>query len=219
LEHEIYDEAIDELVGGCFASLFYKAENSPLQIALYIEHLARITILKTCTEQLLSKHKNVFGLDNFLESLEYLSIPQTIKSGLEKIVTDPYFHRYPVFWQFFTYVMGGFILTDLKDKEYQYISENTGIPIEEIPNAFESFNKLFPKGEGWFFTIPKSNIEWHRFFPVALSGIGANHRRYLYLKDYPEDKQTYEELSKLANGSKTKSDLIKWNNLAYEIIK
>jgi hypothetical protein len=199
--------------------LFYKAENNPLQISLYIEHLARLTILKSCTEQLLREHKDVFGLDSFMESLDYLSIPQTIKSGLETIVTDSYFHRYPVFWQFFTYVMGGFILTDLKEVEYQYISENTGIPIEEIPNAFASFNKLFPKSGGWMFKMPKSNIEWHRFFPIALSGIGANHRRFLHLKGKVENEQTYEELAKLINGSMTMADLIKWNNLGYQIIK
>lgn len=219
LEYGDYDDDIEELSGDCFKALFYKAENSPLQIALYIEHLARLTILKSCTEQLLRKHKDVFGLDNFMESIDYLSIPQTIKSGLQMIVTDPYFHRYPVFWQFFTYVMGGFILTDLKDKEYEYISQNTGIPVDEIPNAFDSFNKLFPKAGGWIFNMPKSNIEWHRFFPIALSGIGANHRRFLYLGDKPKEEQTYEELSKLVSGQMTMADIIKWNNLGYEIIK
>ena len=219
LENGEYDDEVTELSQDCFKTLFYKGENSPLQIALYIEHLARLTILKTCTEQLLREHKDVFGLDSFMESIDYLSIPQTIKSGLESIVTDEYFHRYPIFWQFFTYVMGGFILTDLEEEEFQYISDNTGIPVKEIPNAFESFNKLFPKSGGWMFEMPKSNIRWHRFFPIALSGAGANHRRFLHIKDKKEEEQTYEELSKLLSGAKTMSDLIKWNNLGYQILK
>lgn len=219
LESGEYDEDVEELSNDCFKSLFYKAENSPLQIALYIEHMARLTILKSCTEHLLRNHKETFWEDKFSESLDYLSIPQTIKNGLEVLVKEPFFHRYPVFWQFFTYVMGGFILTDLRDKEYAYISENTGIPVEEIPNAFESFNKLFPKPGGWMFTMPRSNIEWHRFFPIPFSGVGANHRRFIHLHEFPEENKTYEELSKLINGQKTMADIIKWNNLGYEILK
>ena len=219
LESGKYDEEIEELSGECFKSLFYKAENSPLQIALYIEHMARLTILKSCTEHLLRNHKENFWEDKFSESLDYLSIPQTIKNGLEVLVKEPFFHRYPVFWQFFTYVMGGFILTDLRDEEYAYISENTGIPVEEIPNAFDSFNKLFPKPGGWMFTMPRSNIEWHRFFPIPFSGVGANHRRFIHLKEFDEKNKTYEELAKKVNGQKTMADIVKWNNLGYEILK
>ncbi len=219
LESGEYDDEIEELSSDCFKSLFYKAENFPLQIALYIEHMARLTILKVCTEHLLRNHKETFWEDKFSESLDYLSIPQTIKSGLEVLVKEPYFHRYPVFWQFFTYVMGGFILTDLRDEEYNYISENTGIPVEEIPNAFDSFNKLFPKPSGWMFTMPRSNIQWHRFFPIAFSGVGANHRRFIHLKEFDEDNKTYEELANLIDGQKTMADLIKWNKLGYEILK
>jgi len=218
LENGVYSDEIEKLSKNGFGSLFYNAEDSPLHIALYIEHLARLTILKSCTEQLLREHKDVFGLDHFMESIDYLCIPRTIKTGLEQIVTDRYFHRYPIFWQFFTYVMGGFILTDLQQEEYQYISDNTGIPVTEIPNAFDSFNKLFPKAEGWMYKIPNSNIKWHLFFPVALSGVGANHRRFLHVKAEKEEDQTYEELEKMINGNRTISDLAKWNNLGHRIL-
>ena len=114
--------------------------------------------------------------------------------------------------------MGGFILIDFKNEEYKYLSENTGIPIEEIPNAFECFNKLFPKREGWSFNIPNSNIIWHRFFPISLSGVGSNHRRFIHLAHLNEKDRTFEELSKLINGDRTMSDLIKWNNLGYDIL-
>ncbi len=214
-----YDDNIEIMVGDCYARTFYKAENSPLQISLYVEHIARVTILKSCIEYLIRNHKESFGEDKFIESIDYLSIPQTIKTGLDELVKEPYFHKYPIFWQFFTYVMGGFILTDLKQEEYEYISKNTGIPIDEIPNAFNSYNKLFPKDEGWMYQLPKSNIEWHRFFSLPFCGIGANHRRSIHLEHLEESEQTFEELEKLVGGSKTMTDLIKWNNLGYDIIK
>lgn len=219
LEKGVYSDDIEELSRSGFSKLFYKAENSPLQISLYIEHIARVTILKSCTEHLIKNHKESFGEENFIESIDYLSIPGTIKKGLDELVKEPYFHRYPVFWQFFTYVMGGFILTDLREKEYKYISENTGIPVEYIPDAFESYNKLFPKKSGWMYNLPKSNIEWHRFFSIPFCGIGANHRRFLHLSHLEEKEQTYDNLKELINGDKTMSDLSKWNNLGYEILK
>lgn len=219
LENGKYRNDVEELSGDGFTTLFYKTEDSPLQIALYIEHIARITILKACTEHLLRTHREAFGKEKFSEKIDYLNLPQTIKNGLEELVKEPYFHRYPIFWQFFTYVMGGFILTDLRNTEYKYISDNTGIPIEEIPRAFESYNKLFPKDEGWMYKLPKSNIEWHRFFSIPFCGIGANHRRFLHLSHLPEENQTYDELGKLVSGDKTLADLSKWNNLGYEILK
>jgi hypothetical protein len=199
--------------------VFYNVEDSELHIGLYIEHLARLTILKTCTEQLLRKHSDSFKEETFEESLEYLNLPQTIQRGLVKLVKEPYFHRYPIFWQFFTYIMGGFILLDHKEKEFEYISQNTEIPIEEIPSAFDSFNKLFPRQDGWMAKIPNSNIELHRFFPLPFCGIGANHRRSLHLSHLPEEEQTYNELSKTLTGDKTFNDLIKWNSLGYRILK
>jgi len=214
-----YNDKATYLSNNCYKSVFYNAEDSELHIALYIEHLARLTILKTCTEQLLRKHCAEFNDETFEESLEYLNLPQTIQRGLVKLVKEPYFHRYPVFWQFFTYVMGGFILLDHKEKEFEYISKNTEIPVEEIPRAFESFNVLFPKLDGWMAKIPNSNIEMHRFFPLPFCGLGANHRRSLHLSHLPEDEQTYEELSKILTGDKTYNDLIKWNNLGYRILK
>lgn len=219
LENGEYNEDVEELTKGGFADTFYKASNSPLQISLYIEHIARITILKSCAEHLIKNHQDSFGEETFLESIDYLSIPNTIKNGLDELVKEPYFHRYPVFWQFFTYVMGGFILTDLREVEYQYIADNTGIPVEHIPNSFESYNKLFPKNSGWMFKLPKSNIEFHRFFSLPFSGVGANHRRFLHLPHLDEKEQTYKELEKIISGDKTMSDLSKWNNLGYEILK
>lgn len=141
-------------------------------------------------------------------------MPDTIKSGLNSIFQDQYFYLYPRFWQFFTYVFGGFILTDIKDKEYEVLSNRTGIPISEIPRAFDACNKLFPRHDGWFFKFPTSEIEWHNFFPISFSGIGANYRRMIYSSD-----GTYESLEKKLTGQMTMNDLTKWNNLSYKILK
>lgn len=209
-----FDNDKSELGSSCYSDTFYQAKEGILQIALYVEHLARVTILKCVIEHLVEKLRGNYDEKDFFAELEYLILPQTIKDGLELIVNDEYFHLYPRFWQFFTYVLGGFILTDLKVKEYKLISDKTGIPVAEIPNAFDSFNKLFPSNGGWTFKLPNSKIEWHHFFPIAFSGVGANYRRMRYTDD-----ETYDKLSELLTKDMTMRDLTKWNNLGYRMLK
>lgn len=212
-----YDEDATVLLSDCFRKLFYECENNIMQVSLYVEHMARITILKSCIEYLINHHSSDFKSIDFRSRVAYMTLPSNIQNGLAKIVKEPFFHRYPVFWQFFTYVMGGFILTDLEEAEYRYISENTGIPVDEIPNAFDSYNKLFPANDGtWLHNLPYSNIVMHRFFPPSFCGVGANHRLELH---FNESGKTYDDLEKLVSGRNTMKDLIKWNNLGYEVLK
>jgi hypothetical protein len=211
---DFYDEDVTELSRKCYEDTFYKANDSILQVSLYVEHLARVTILKCAIEHLIDKLQGNYKETDLSDQLNYLTLPNTIKAGLNEIIKDKYFYLYPRFWQFFTYVFGGFILTDLKEKEYDLLSRKTGIPIDEIPNAFNSFEKLFPRNNGWFFKFPHSAIEWHSFFPISFSGIGANYRRMTYTKD-----ETYDSLYKMLSQDKTIADLSKWNNLAFDILK
>lgn len=209
-----FDDEVSELGDSCYSDTFYQAKEGILQITLYVEHIARVTILKCVIELLIEKLRGNYDETDFLTELEYLILPNTIREGLELIIKDKYFHLYPRFWQFFTYVMGGFILTDLREKEYELISDRTGIPVKEIPNAFDSFNKLFPRKGGWLFKFPNSEIEWHQFFPIAFSGICANYRRMKYTDD-----ESYNKLFEMISKNMTMSDLSKWNNLGYRMLK
>jgi len=208
------DDDITDLSSKCYSETFYKAENNILHVSLYVEHLARVTILKCAIEHLIDRLKGNYDTKDISNQLEYLTLPNTIKTGLTEITKDKYFYLYPRFWQFFTYVFGGFILTDIEEKEYELLSKKTGLPVDEIPNAFDAFNKLFPRDVGWFFKFPKSSIIWHSLFPISFCGLGANYRRLVYTED-----KDYDNLYKLLSKDKTPFDLSKWNNLAYEILK
>ncbi len=208
------DEDITELTSKCYKETFYKAENNILHVSLYVEHLARVTILKCAIEHLIDRLKGNYDSKDIFNQLEYLKLPNTIKTGLSEITKDKYFYLYPRFWQFFTYVFGGFILTDIEEKEFELLSNKTGIPVNQVPNAFDAFNKLFPRDGGWFFKFPKSSIKWHSLFPISFCGLGANYRKLVYADD-----KEYDNLYKLLSNDKTPYDLSKWNNLAYEILK
>jgi hypothetical protein len=108
---------------------------------------------------------------------------------------------------------GGFILNDYREKEYEILSQKSSIPAEEIPNALESYQILFPRDDGWFKDLsPNSNIELMKMFPVPFMGIGANYRRLLYT-----DAKKFEDLK--LTGIHTLNDLIKWNNLTVKVLK
>ena len=57
---------------------------------------------------------------------------------------------FPLFWQVFLWSWGGFLLTDCVDEQYEKLSQETGVPIAEIPLALQAFDKLFPTPGGWF---------------------------------------------------------------------
>lgn len=102
---------------------------------------------------------------------------------------------------------------DYEARDYKTLSIKSGIPEEEIPNAFESYEILFPQDKGWFVDLPTSysNIRIMKMFPVPFMGIGANYRRLLY-----SESGEFEDLK--LTGKHTRNDLIKWNNLTVEVL-
>ncbi|MBQ8298382.1 MAG: hypothetical protein IJX99_00650 [Clostridia bacterium] len=196
-----------------FEKIFYKAQaKSVLYVALYAELLARLTILKSCIEDIL-----IGPTTDFSERIQHFILPENIKNALREFLNEPYSYLYPYFWQVFIYLFGGFILNDKKDEEYKLLSSTTKIPINEIPNAFKAFDKLFPLGENksWFIQQPYTQITVMQFFPLPLSGIGANFRRIIYKNDLDA---SYENLSKQLSKGHSIDDIIKWNNLAYAFL-
>ena len=197
-----------------YRSIFYDCTNTSLQVSLYVEHMARLTLIKTCVEYMITcSNRNESAIIRWLEMSD---LPKNIQNAVIEIRREPYFHCYPVFWQFFTHVMGGFILLDKLDLEYAYISKQVGIPIEYIDQAFSSYDKLFPVRDSWMKKPTNSSIRVLSFFPPLFQGIGANHRRSMYLN--MKEESPISLLSEQLSKDKTMSDLIKWNNLAYAVL-
>ncbi|MFH2070977.1 MAG: hypothetical protein ABIJ11_07240 [Elusimicrobiota bacterium] len=214
-----FDDEIDVLPKELYEETYYSCMYNDIQISTFIEHRTRLAILKNAIDYKLYK---MVGDKNRTQDfyIKFLGVklpssgflPNSFMSGLEKISKDKFFHKYSIFWQWFMWMFGGFILEDYKNKDFEILSEKTGIPIDEIPNALDSYQKLFPQDDGWFIDLfPNSNIKIMKMFPVPFMGIGANYRRELYT----ESKQ-YKDLK--LRGDHTLSDLIKWNNLTIEVL-
>ena len=215
-----FDNEYDEVPKKIYDDTYYNCSYNDIQISTFIEHRARLAILKNAIDYKLYKdagdlsktentYEKILGFN--ISSLDLL--PSSFKEGLNKISKHKYFHKYPVFWQWFMWVFGGFILKDYEDKEYEALSRKTGIPIEEIPNALEAYQILFPRDDGWFIDLsPNSNIKMMKMFPVPFMGIGAFYRKLIYTKSR---KLKHLNLS----GIYTLQNLIKWYNLTKKVLQ
>jgi hypothetical protein len=225
--HEMNDESFDdeyeELPSDIYRKTFYYCEDNDIQISTFIEHRARLAIFKNGIDYLLYKvagdskrardSLTLRSGDRVFKISKLSMLPSSFCSGLEKISKHKYFYCYPIFWQWFLWLFGGFILKDKEAEEYKILSSKTGIPVEEIPNAFESYELLFPRNGGWFIDLPSdSNIRMMHMFPVPFMGIGANYRRLIYTENCK-----FGELD--LSGQYTLSDLLKWNNLVVDVLK
>ena len=212
-----FDGEYDALPRQIYKDTYYDCSYNDIQISTFIEHRARLAILKNAIDYKLYKDA---GIENKTENVKILGditlmdfLPSSFKKGLDVISKHRYFHKYPIFWQWFMWLFGGFILKDYEEKEYEVLSQKTGIPTEEIPNALEAYQILFPRDDGWFMDLsPNSNIEMMKMFPVPFTGVGANYRRLLYT-----ESGKFEDLN--LTGMHTLNDLIKWNNLTVEVLK
>ena len=219
-----FNEDCKEIPSGVYKDTFYVCKYTDIQISTFVEHRARMAILKNAIDYLIYSE---IGITDKIEDKVYVTckgpdfiysktlfdtLPSSFQKGLEKISTHDFYHRYPVFWQWFTWVFGGFILKDYKSEDFNLLSQKTGIPIEEIPNALESYQLLFPIQDGWFKELINSNIIVMKMFPIPFMGIGANYRKFNYSPNgaYPELK---------LQGIHTLNDLVKWNNLTVKVLK
>jgi len=179
---------------------YYKCEFTPIQISTFVEHKARLMVLKSAVDYILyGKHgllkkieSRKFSVDIKGFKLDFDTwelIPESFRKALDKISDDEYLHKYPVFWQWFLWIFGGFIIKSAKDLEFELLSEKTGIPIDEIPRALEVYKLLFPLNDGgsWFLRVPgysSGNISLLKFSSVPFMGLGAFYRVYSYLGDF-----------------------------------
>jgi len=224
LAHELAEEDFDDdhttIPKKVFEETWWKCAYTPIQISTFVEHRARLAILKNAVDYKLSKGTARgastmslrFGGKAIEVSLLEL-LPPSFRKGLDAISDDPCFARYPIFWQWFLWVFGGFILTDRQEEEYALLASKTGVPVDAIPRAFEVYDLLFPLEEGkWFGETGTSNVRFIKLFPVPFMGVGANYRRLRYTSTHK-----FEDLP--IQGQYTLTDLIAWNNLTIDVLK
>lgn len=208
LEGGIFDTPSYTIPAKLYDKTYYDCELTDLMLSTFVEHRARLAILKAAIDYcLLKKH----GDEHNTEYSQLDLLPDSFKNGLEKISSHSHYFLYPVFWQWFLWFFGGFILKDYETEEMTLLSHKTGVPIQEIPNAFEAYEILFPIEGSWFTESEWNNIRLMKLLPVPFMGVGANIRRAVYGKDLE-----WEGI--LHTAKHTVNDLVKWNNTLVSLL-
>lgn len=192
----------------------------PVDVALYVQLLNRLFVLKGITEyKLTPKPEPKTWAEKLLANLSYNAQNNNIIQAIEAMRSHPHFYLYPYFFQIFFFAYGGFFMMDRKDEEYQTLSDMTGVPVDEIDLALSMWDTLYPKASSWMTTINHGGLYYMQFVPVPLRGIGVNYRRHHYA---PEEMEDSDELFKNLRSLVTQhcfNDMIHWNNAAYIMLK
>lgn len=192
----------------------------PVNYALYLEHRLRMYIIQSCVEYLVMPKSYQDEFDQFLSEVSYDSLSGNIRSGIEYLSKRcPNFRQYPRLWQLFTYMLGGFILTDHLDEEIGLLSTLSHVPPKEIGNCFSVYDILFPTASSWLREIGCTHIKRLNFMPAPLMGIGANFRRYYYSDDKEKKDPPFELLQSKVSQDYTYNNLKIWNRAAFGLLK
>lgn len=163
-----------------FKNALFGGNHFPVQGVFYLTHRARLYILKAAVDYAVGLKtgtiKNIVikigGKEIPLSSSPYAAFGKAV----DELSQLKSFMRLPALWQTFLWTWGGFILLDRQEAEYERLSQETGVPVNEIPAALTAFDKLFPVGGGWFRQPSSSQRRVLMMMPAAMRGIGAFRR-------------------------------------------
>lgn len=211
---QMSDQAFDPVTEGeseLIGEALFDGKHDLLQACMYLEHRARLSILKGAVDYLCetSSHGDTPG--SVTVDFALLRLPSSFLAALSTIQKEPYFWLYPLFWQVFLWGWGGLILTDREQDELGELSAQAGLPEECVAEALKAFDKLFPMRDGWLKEMSTASYRFVRMVPWPFCGIGAWQR----LKRYKVD--SYQELG--LSGQFTANDLARRHNSCYALLK
>jgi hypothetical protein len=158
------------------AEAMYEGKHPGVQAAFYVEHRARLAILKAAVDLCCLAAAGRLA-DRAAARSTLGALPASFREGLRRLRARPSFRRYALLWQVFLWGFGGFYLANHEDEEFAWLSRQTGIPQGEIGEGLRAFDDLFPLGgSAWIVPVKNSPIRLVKMMPVAFRGIGAMQR-------------------------------------------
>lgn len=178
------------------AEALYEGKHPCVQASLYVEHRARLAILKAAIDLCCLRPE---GHEAALAGL-----PTSFREGLRRLRSRPSFRRYALLWQVFLWGFGGFYLAHREDEELGWLSRQTGVPRDEMGAALGAFDDLFPLPEGsWIVRVQNSHIRLTRMMPLGFRGVGAVQRLR---------RRGASNYDRFAAGAAGRRHLIAWHN-------
>ena len=188
-----------------------RGEHSLLQASFYVEHRARLAILKPAVDLACRAPRVVDKLVGRTTAFRtgVPTLPASFVEGLRWLTEQPTFRHYPRLWQMFLWSWGGFVLRDREDVEYGWLSDQSGVPKDEVAAALQAFDYFYPIEGSWFATPGPTHCKMIKMMPWAFLGLGSHHRLTAYgLTDYVE----------FGYSDYTATDMARWHLHAYELL-
>ncbi len=175
-----------------------------LQACLYVEHRARLSIMKSVVDYLIEKQAG-----KVTDAGREQELPDNCRLALEQLEQAEAFSLYPYLWQVFLWGWGGFLLKD-REEELAQLSTQTGLTVQGINDAFRIYDEFFPINNGWW--TEQHNTHWRmvKLVPAPFRGLGTFQRfTRLNFKSYRDFGYT----------DMTTRDLVKWHNAGADLIE
>ena len=133
-------------------------EHFPIQACLYVEHRARLYIIKSLVDYWLAKQRGelearqngVLKVGGKVVWTAPDALTSAMTASLDELSAAKSFRLFPVFWQVFLWSWGGFLTLEDCIREFAALEEETRVPVAEIPIALSVFDRIFPITNGWF---------------------------------------------------------------------
>ena len=147
-----------------------RGHHSILQASMYVEHRARLAVLKTVIDCLAA------GVDFSARGLVASALPTTFLTAARELRQRPQYSRYALFWQILLWGWGGLILDDFREDEEQALARQSGLDRTNVESALGAFDLLFPSGNEWIRRMNTANYRFVAMVPWPFMGIGAFRR-------------------------------------------
>ncbi len=177
LANEADDRSADDYgqtQGGSLRNALIGGGEPLLQASMYVEHRARLALLKFAVDSILGEEEVGSDRDGIAWMFRREQLPASFNQGLIWLKEQPTFWRYPILWQQFMWGYGGFYLDHRKTDEFEWMAEYSGVPASEIPTALEAYDRLFPLSAGkWLHASGATDLILVKMTPSYFQGLGA----------------------------------------------
>ena len=199
-------EVDNETLSSVRKSVFDRDGRPHLQYVASQEYRSRLAIIKNAYDALLEEENSQkqqgkeFIWQDFIKAI----LPANFQHGMAEVRDYEHAQKLPFFLQIFIEVFGGFYCPN-DDRELQYISQATGIPVDHIPGALDMLDKFFPINNGWIHDGDR--VRFLKGLPSYLRGAGCFAREDIYGKDW--SKQFPQLAWQIPN----------WHNALYRLLE
>ncbi|MBB4684636.1 hypothetical protein [Amycolatopsis jiangsuensis] len=207
-----FDDALNGQQSALYGQALNDGEHPLLQACFYTEHMARLSILRAAVDICcrVTSELDRRPSDEDWNAVELDGLPATFCSGLRWLSRQHTFYRYALFWQNILWNWGGFVLTDQIDDEHAWMSEESGVPVDEIASAMLAFDKFFPSSSSWITDFSGSKLSVVKLVPAYFRGIGCHRRNVRYNWD--------NSLKSVLLSKYSKQCISKWNHSAVQFL-